>query len=81
MRVLGKYSYAVYLLHPFLMAPLAKMWARLPHTLLTGLALFGAVVVASLGLALVSWYALEQPALALKRHFRSTSPAMSPVLE
>ena len=74
---LGKYSYALYLFHPTV-ADLVKTrlfgveaWPRVGRSLLLGQLLFHAIAGGiTLALAWVSWRALEDPILRLKRHFR-----------
>jgi peptidoglycan/LPS O-acetylase OafA/YrhL len=67
LRSCGKYSYAMYVLHPaWIVAPLAK---KHPHStpLMLGSLILGPIV--SYGIAVVSWNVLEKHFLKLKRHF------------
>jgi peptidoglycan/LPS O-acetylase OafA/YrhL len=63
LRIAGKYSYAGYLWHPF------ALYAVQRWTQLQGLSLIGAGLVATAIPVLVSWYAVERPALRAKRFF------------
>jgi peptidoglycan/LPS O-acetylase OafA/YrhL len=83
----GRYSYGIYVLHHPLLVWISRHGLRadfLPPILgshLPGALLFGAVgATASVGLALVSWYLLEQPFLRLKRWFAydQTRPLPAP---
>jgi len=67
LRSCGKYSYAMYVLHPaWIMEPLYK---KHPHSI--SLMLGGLILgpIASYALALISWNLLEKRMLALKRYF------------
>jgi peptidoglycan/LPS O-acetylase OafA/YrhL len=59
---IGRMSYAMYVLHYFVLGALLKAagWR-------SSLALMLGVVVGSYALALLTWHALEQPMLSLKR--------------
>lgn len=77
----GKYSYAIYVLHyvfvwPYIPRLIAEQAYRLPSswsvTLRADLVYFAmlvALLVGSYGLAVISWYLLEQPFLSLRRLF------------
>jgi peptidoglycan/LPS O-acetylase OafA/YrhL len=76
LRFLGRYSYGLYVFHHLLVFPLATAlplvaWtprfagSRLPGQLLFVLA----ATAASIAVAMLSWYCLEQPFLRLKRFF------------
>lgn len=63
----GKYSYALYLVHPFVLRGLARFSVDpLLH--------FALVLVASSALARVSWWLIEAPFLRLKAHFPYGEP-------
>lgn len=75
--VLGKYSYALYLLHlpvAFLLRDAlfpTALWPRIGGSIALGQAIFHILAgTAALGLAWVSWRFFEQPILSLKRHFQ-----------
>jgi len=69
LRVLGKYSYAIYVFHRFVyMGVVSCHWHGLSETY-RGWAIFGATVLGSLLAAEVSWRLLEQPFLSLKKYF------------
>jgi peptidoglycan/LPS O-acetylase OafA/YrhL len=63
LRSIGKYSYAMYVFHPFLLAGLRR--AGLP----LGLAGFGVCLVATYLAAWISWSVFERRFLALKHYF------------
>ena len=72
LRSLGKYSYALYLLH----GPAGALvgvhfpWARFEDHRILAQAIFWVLSLGfALGLARLSWVALEAPLLRLKRHF------------
>jgi len=69
---IGKYSYAIYLVHYPVYVALAKC-ARAEGLPVSGLAASCALIAATLAitwiLALLSWRLLEKPCLDLKRHF------------
>lgn len=86
----GRYSYGIYVIHHPLLVWISWQGLRadyLPPVLgshLPGALLFGAIgASASVALALVSWYLLEQPFLRLKRWFsydqRQPIPAPGPM--
>jgi peptidoglycan/LPS O-acetylase OafA/YrhL len=72
LRLFGKYSYGIYLVHPpikhavhhFFRPQLEAMVEARP--IATDVGFIGVVTVASIAVALTSWYALEQPLLRLK---------------
>ncbi|MGH7176152.1 MAG: acyltransferase family protein, partial [Tepidisphaeraceae bacterium] len=75
LRIMGKYSYAMYIFHPLIMFALAGPFERhVRNALPGGFAVYGAVFVAT-GIALtvvaamISWYFWERPFLSLKRYF------------
>jgi peptidoglycan/LPS O-acetylase OafA/YrhL len=74
LRSVGKYSYALYLFHPFVFAAVgaAPLSIGLPLRWLVG---FGATYA----MALVSWHCLERPFLTLKDRFAYTSSPPSAV--
>ena len=72
LRRLGKYSYAIYLLHLLVAFALVEVLppGRFPnHYLVVQLAFWGLAFATSYGLARFSWALLEEPMLRLKRHF------------
>jgi peptidoglycan/LPS O-acetylase OafA/YrhL len=76
MRFLGRYSYAVYVLHPFVLLFLNEMvpWTFTPPLVLgshvpVGILVIPLVTLITLPLALLSWNLLEKRFLALKRYF------------
>jgi peptidoglycan/LPS O-acetylase OafA/YrhL len=67
LRSCGKYSYAMYVLHPaWIVHPLAK---KHPHSMPLMLASLILGPIVSYGIAVVSWNLLEKHFLRLKRHF------------
>ncbi len=88
LRVLGKYCYGLYLLHPIVVvkAITKTHWlaVRLPRTLLplAWIACLVGGLAASLALAWISWRFIESPCLSLKRFFpyrpARTGPAHRP---
>ena len=72
LRIFGKYSYGIYLVHPplkhvvhhFYGPKLDAMMEARP--IVTDLAFIGAISAATIGVALLTWVALEKPALRLK---------------
>jgi peptidoglycan/LPS O-acetylase OafA/YrhL len=66
LQFLGRRSYGVYLYHPFG----AMLADALTHHSLSSTPRIAAAFVAALGIAQVSWLALERPALSLKARFR-----------
>jgi peptidoglycan/LPS O-acetylase OafA/YrhL len=81
LRLLGKYSYALYLWHQpvilWLVAAgfVAAAGGRVGGSLLAQLTVLAFVAgVLSLGIALLSWMAIEQPALALKERVFPPAP-------
>jgi peptidoglycan/LPS O-acetylase OafA/YrhL len=72
LRIAGKYSYAGYLWHPFALY-LVQRWTHLQ-----GASLIAAGLIATAAPVLVSWYAVERPALRAKRLF--AEPAQRPPL-
>jgi peptidoglycan/LPS O-acetylase OafA/YrhL len=82
LRTLGKYSYAMYVFHLFVISLLAKAF---PMRRLFGSADLGflawsaGAVVGTLAVALLSWSLFERPILSLKRFFsygpRPSSPS------
>ncbi|MCA8998212.1 MAG: acyltransferase [Planctomycetaceae bacterium] len=76
---LGKYSYAIYVVHRFVHSGVQRFdWTALPEPIQGGV-IFAATVLGSLGVAMVSWYLLEQPFLKLKQFF--PRPDEVPILE
>ena len=76
LRQLGRYSYAIYVLHlplVYVAKPLGfdvpELAARVHSDWLAQGIYFALMLAASIGLALVSWHLLEQPMLRLKRFF------------
>jgi peptidoglycan/LPS O-acetylase OafA/YrhL len=68
----GKYSYAIYVLHPFwLIPPLAHKYSY-SFSLMVGALILGPLV--SFGIGWLSWNLLEKHMLALKRHFPYKRP-------
>jgi len=83
MRVLGTYSYALYLFHLPVRALIRDLVFKPAQFPLVGgsavpaqLAFHAVSILATLALALVSWHLLEKPFLNLKRFFPS-APAVS----
>jgi peptidoglycan/LPS O-acetylase OafA/YrhL len=79
---LGRISYGVYVIHPFVDAGLDAMLARVAHPAwlaAPGVPKFIVLLTITLALASISWYAFEAPLNRLKRHFpyRRTSPLTS----
>ncbi|MCA9081518.1 MAG: acyltransferase, partial [Planctomycetaceae bacterium] len=68
LRLLGKYSYAIYVFHRFAYALVQSFdLSTLPEQW-HGWAIFAATLVVSLVFAKISWIVLEQPFLRLKRY-------------
>ena len=75
MRLMGKYSYAIYVLHPLLMTTVLqyvaypKLVARM-HSGVAGVSAFLVIAFAvSIGAAWLSWHLYEKHFLRLKRYF------------
>lgn len=73
LRMLGRYSYSLYMFHQLVMVALERMGVRLEMFPTVGgsnlpgaIAFAGIVTLASLAVALLTWHLLERPALALK---------------
>ncbi len=73
----GRYSYALYIVHQPVILGLLSLGVRptivhaIGGSVMSQRIAFGAIAGAvSLAAALASWYLLERPCLALKRHFR-----------
>ncbi len=72
----GKYSYCLYVVHPFVWGWLITRWddSRFPviggSLLLGRLVFFLIATIGSLGFAMVSWRVLEQPFLRLKDRYK-----------
>lgn len=79
LRMFGKYSYALYLLHSLADGLVSRTWKRLGiiglrDSYLGELAFFALATALSLLLALISWHVLEQPFLRLKDKLSATRP-------
>jgi peptidoglycan/LPS O-acetylase OafA/YrhL len=81
LRLMGKYSYATYVLHPFLFATLMawlsyqklKIWT---HSGLIGVCLYLVIgFTCSIALGWLSWHLYEKHFLKLKRFFEYRKPA------
>lgn len=68
LRVLGKYSYAMYVFHRFAYAIVSEFTTASSPEFSHGWALFGLTLVVTLVMAKLSWLLLEQHFLALKRY-------------
>ena len=78
--MLGKYSYAMYVVHPllhdFIGVPLlAAMLGAKPASLLQSLLYALSVLSASLAVAWLSYHLIEKQFLGLKRFFVAEAPA------
>jgi peptidoglycan/LPS O-acetylase OafA/YrhL len=76
LRMLGRYSYSLYMFHQLVMVALERAGVRLAvfptvlgSNLPAAIAFAGIVTLASLAIALLTWHLLERPALALKDRF------------
>ena len=69
---LGKYSYALYVFHPFLMTAVDHFGGK-ATSIRRELVYLCIVAIGSGFLARLSWVLLESPALSLKRHFPSAT--------
>jgi peptidoglycan/LPS O-acetylase OafA/YrhL len=81
LRILGKYSYAMYVLHELLM-PAFETWfsttrlLRIVRWELAAVLVHSSLfVLVSLGAALLSWHLLEKHCLKLKRFFEYAEPS------
>ena len=72
LRSVGKYSYAMYVIHPFLLT-----WLGHRGLQNSVLGLIEAMLV-SYAAGWVSWIVLERPMLSLKRYFEASAPAPAP---
>jgi peptidoglycan/LPS O-acetylase OafA/YrhL len=72
LTVLGDSSYSLYLVHPFALLALTKVWRQIPAPSPTELACFGVLAVtASCGLAVLMHRYVEKPVTrGLRRYFR-----------
>jgi peptidoglycan/LPS O-acetylase OafA/YrhL len=79
LRALGRYSYGLYVYHPFL---IAFVGSQLATSRLAGLGFspagalwlrFGSILALSFAAAWLSWHLYEKPFLGLKRHFEYTA--------
>jgi peptidoglycan/LPS O-acetylase OafA/YrhL len=85
MGFMGRYSYAIYVFHPFVVLFFMQRygWGVAPQriwgtALPAGLAFTAAVVAVSIAMAFASWHLYEKPFLALKRfvpYARAVRPA------
>ncbi len=84
LRVLGKYSYAIYVCHGCVMQVLKPLFFNsttqviLGESLAVGIGFVVLVTLGSLGFALLSWYAWEQPFLRLKKYFPLSGQVVRP---
>jgi peptidoglycan/LPS O-acetylase OafA/YrhL len=69
LRTFGKYSYGIYVLHPFVLNEIGALPIILPIVRLF------IAIVATFGFAYISWHILELPFLRLKRHFEYSGSA------
>jgi peptidoglycan/LPS O-acetylase OafA/YrhL len=79
LRFLGKYSYALYIVHQPVAFALAEYAPKEPlgdSGLAAGVLFFVVTNSVSVGIAMLSWRTLEAPLLSLKRYFESPGPGM-----
>jgi peptidoglycan/LPS O-acetylase OafA/YrhL len=84
LRSIGKYSYAMYLFHPIVLAELgnrvseAGYFPRIAGGFAASLLVYDFIALSmTFGLAWISWQVLEGPILRLKRRFPYDRPAMA----
>uniref|UniRef100_UPI00289E8A42 acyltransferase family protein n=1 Tax=Soonwooa sp. TaxID=1938592 RepID=UPI00289E8A42 len=70
-NLLGKYSYGIYIYHPLLLFLFAKMnlFASIENELAKLVVIFGVVVVATIGIAVISYEVFEKRFIKLKENF------------
>jgi peptidoglycan/LPS O-acetylase OafA/YrhL len=86
LRMLGKYSYGLYVLHLMVLAPMLNtthgLYGRLVHhNVWTELAAKPLAALAAVAAAAFSWHFFESPFLKFKRHFTYPVVQRAPVIE
>ena len=76
--LVGNASYSLYLVHPFFLRPLAKIWMKVVETHLPVWVFAGICPVIAVGVGIACYLMIEKPLLS---YFSNRQPRHSPVLQ